>query len=744
VQFEGLADAPSCKDVLLSLRESPISSPSDSAPANPPLTPAEEVLRLFIEGAPTGIAMLDREMRYLAASRRWREQLDLDHDVVGQSHYDLFPDIPDRWREAHRRSLAGEVLRAEEDPYERADGTTRWFTWEIRPWRLADGTVGGITMAAEDVTDRRVSMQAAKQSERRFRELADSMPQLVWIASPDGAVHYYNSRAAEYANLQPDADGIWNWQPVVHPEDQAMTLNVWQAAVRSGSTYQMEHRLRMADGSFRWHLSRAVRIAGEGGGDEWFGTATDIHDVRAAQDALRESEELVRTIAENSTQGLAMMDARGTCTFANRAWLEMTGYTAEEIRSGPLHYLVHHHYPDGQPYPMEECPIDRALPENFDVRAHHDLFFRKDGSAFPVVCAASPIFKDGRPVSTVIEIRDLSEARRVEAERAESEERFQALAENIPQLAWMTDASGFIFWYNQRWFDYTGTTLEQMQGWGWKDVHHPDHIDRVVERWSDHLSRGEVWEDTFPLRGKDGQYRWFLSRAVPIRGADGKVTRWFGTNTDVTDQMGTAQRLQRAMTETHHRVKNNLQLITAMIDMHAMNAADGSVPVEELRDLGGQIAALARVHDLLTHQAKADGEVECVQAAALLETLLPLLQRVASGRPFAFRVGRDASLTLRQGTSLALIVNELVANAVKHSDGGVEVAFDVEDGAARLEVSDHGPGFPPDFDAASAAHTGLELIHHLSGWDLEGSAEYGTRETGGGRVRVVFPVVPAG
>ncbi|QOV91341.1 PAS domain S-box protein [Humisphaera borealis] len=140
-------------------------------------------------------------------------------------------------------------------------------------------------------------------------------------------------------------------------------------------------------------------------------------DRRRADTALRESEELVRTIAENSTQGMAMMDARGYCTYANHAWLDMTGYSAEEIRSMPLHDLVHHHHPDGRPYPRDQCPIERALPEKLDVRAHEDLFFRKDGASFPVLVAASPIFDDGTPVSTVIEIRDVTGAKRAEAER---------------------------------------------------------------------------------------------------------------------------------------------------------------------------------------------------------------------------------------------------------------------------------------------------------------------------------------
>ena len=128
-------------------------------------------------------------------------------------------------------------------------------------------------------------------------------------------------------------------------------------------------------------------------------------------------------------------------------------------------------------------------------------------------------------------------AARVRADVAlrEGEDRFHTLANNIPQLAWMADETGYIFWYNQRWFDYTGTTLKEMAGWGWKKVHHPDHVQRVVDKITHCFQTGEVWEDTFPLRGRDGSYRLFLSRAVPIRDAKGKVVRWFGTNTDISE-----------------------------------------------------------------------------------------------------------------------------------------------------------------------------------------------------------------
>jgi PAS domain S-box-containing protein len=152
--------------------------------------------------------------------------------------------------------------------------------------------------------------------------------------------------------------------------------------------------------------------------------------------------------------------------------------------------------------------------------------------------------RKGKIVGVNVAAEEVTERKRAEAVLAandkalrESELRFRELADNISQFAWTADASGSIYWYNQRWHDYAGTTLEDMQGWGWQKVHHPEHVNRVVERIRRSFETGTPWEDTFPLRGKDGTYRWFLSRALPIRDEAGGVVRWFGTNTDVTEQI---------------------------------------------------------------------------------------------------------------------------------------------------------------------------------------------------------------
>jgi PAS domain S-box-containing protein len=157
----------------------------------------------------------------------------------------------------------------------------------------------------------------------------------------------------------------------------------------------------------------------------------------------------------------------------------------------------------------------------------------------------------GEIIGVNVAAEEITERKRAEAVLAvndkalrESELRFRELADNISQFAWTADASGWIYWYNKRWHDYTGTTLEDMVGWDWQKVHHPEHVDRVVERIRRSFETGTPWEDTFPLRGKDGTYRWFLSRALPIRNEAGEVVRWFGTNTDITKQIEAEKALQ--------------------------------------------------------------------------------------------------------------------------------------------------------------------------------------------------------
>jgi two-component sensor histidine kinase len=210
-------------------------------------------------------------------------------------------------------------------------------------------------------------------------------------------------------------------------------------------------------------------------------------------------------------------------------------------------------------------------------------------------------------------------------------------------------------------------------------------------------------------------------------------------------------RLRRAMIETHHRVKNNLQIITAMVDMRLMDG-DEVIPAEEIAHLGSYVKTLAAVHDILTLEARGVDEPQDVSARAILEKLLPLMQQTSPGRRIVYHL-EEARVPAKQGTSLALVVNELVANAMKYGSGDINVEMRVEQSPDAmptadapvlvLSVCDDGPGFDPDFDPESDANTGLDLIQNLSRWDLGGMACYENRPQGGARVVVYVPLKPA-
>ena len=177
---------------------------------------------------------------------------------------------------------------------------------------------------------------------------------------------------------------------------------------------------------------------------------------------------------------------------------------------------------------------------------------RKDGSRFFAEGSVRPLHDSHGALRGYLKVaRDATERRRAEEALRESEAQFRVLADSIPQLAWMADDTGAVYWFNQRWFEFTGASPEETEGWNWRALHHPDHVERVLEHFHRSIQAGEPWEDTFPLRGWDGRYRWFLSRALPIRDRRGRVVRWLGTNTDVTEQ----RKAEARVTEAERRLQ---------------------------------------------------------------------------------------------------------------------------------------------------------------------------------------------
>ncbi len=260
---------------------------------------------------------------------------------------------------------------------------------------------------------------------------------------------------------------------------------------------------------------------------------------------------------------------------------------------------------------------------------------------------------------------------------------------------------------------------------------------------------------------REEKIRWIEARGIATfdgLDTDRRATSLVGTVADITERKRAEEamlarnqeiaslnaRLTRAMKETHHRVKNNLQVIAAMIDMQVMeHESEQTVPIEELIRLKAHVHTLAIVHDLLTKGVKEEEDAQRVSTRAVLEKLLPMLQCTAWKQTVRYAVD-EVGLTSKQCIALSLILTELVSNALKHGRREAEVFFRVEGRYATLSVYDDGVGFPDDFDPKKAANTGLELVGSLVCADLQGTLVFGNQPTGGGYVRVVFPLPPDG
>jgi PAS domain S-box-containing protein len=308
----------------------------------------------------------------------------------------------------------------------------------------------------------------------------------------------------------------------------------------------------------------------------------------------------------------------------------------------------------------------------------------------------------------------------------EGERRFQAMANSIPQLAWMARSDGWIFWYNQRWHDYCGTTPEQMEGWGWQGVHDPSELPRVMARWKHAVDHGEPWEDTFPLRRHDGEMRWHLSRAMPFRDADGRITLWFGTNTDVTDarrlgqeqeQLWASERAAREEAERVSRMKDEF-LATLSHELRTpLNAIFGWTQLlktaPDTQTLAEGVAVIDRnvrvqtqlIEDLLDMSRIISGKIRLnlqpVELDLLISGALEGVRPAAEAKGIVLEkeVAPGAGTVNGDPGRLQQVLWNLLTNAIKFTPPGGRIAVRAARALSHVElrVTDTGEGISPEF-----------------------------------------------
>ena len=481
-------------------------------------------------------------------------------------------------------------------------------------------------------------------------------------------------------------------------------------------------------------------------------------DLERARDEIGQRESRLRDVLEAAPAGMLVVNRDGSIEMANGHAAQMFGYSREELLRMQVEQLVpeaHRADHTGDRTRYQQNPSSRPMGIGRDLHAR-----RRDGSVFPVEIGLNPL-PGGSAGLTLASVADITRRKQAEeglgatmAKLKDTDQHFRALADNIAQLAWMAEADGAIHWYNRRWFEYTGTSDEQMRGWGWRAVHHPDHLPAVEAKFRHHITTGEPWEDTFPMRSASGEYRWFLSRAVPIRDEQGRVVRWFGTNTDVTVQRQAEETLREAdrrkdefIAVLAHELRNPLAPVRTAVEL-LKRLGPPEPRLQRAREIiARQVSHMARlIDDLLDVSRIARGKLalqaeRCDLAAIVRDTAEDYRPTVeGEGQQLQVQVAAQPLEVQGDPIRLAQMVGNVLTNAVRFNQpqGRIEVQAAAQGGQAVITITDTGVGIEPEllgrlFDPFAQA--AQDLARSKGGLGLGLALTKGLAELHGGTVK---------
>jgi PAS domain S-box-containing protein len=700
------------------------------------LAETERDLRLTIDTIPVFVAVYRPDGTRSFVNRTWQDYMGLTLEEATGPGAKTFPHFhpadAERNDRAWRAALAtGEPLTIEVR-VRRADGRYRWHTSRRVPLRDESGNILRWYSIGIDIEDQKVAEEALRQSEARLteteRELRvtlDSIPTITWRGGANGYVQQLNKRWFEYTGTTPEQVRGWRWKSCVHPDDLDQLVDIGSAYVASGEPFDGEARLRRFDGEYRWFLFRPAPLRDDTGKViAWYGTITDIEDRKRAEQKAIEAERELQMAIDNIPVLVGIYSADGTRRSVNKRALEVTGLTAEDVPDERWRKAFHPDDVEPVESQWRAC-LARGEPFEREVRTR-----AADGTYRRHLTRRVPLRdSDGKVIRWYGIGHDVEDQKRAEEAVAASERNLKLIIDTIPALAWSARLDGSAEFVNQHYIDYVGLSLERLQDWGWTAAVHPDDLSGLASAWQAIRASGQVGEAEARLRRHDGEYRWFLFRASPLRDENGNVVKWYGVNTDIEDRKRAEERIRDTQAELAHMTRvMTMGALTASI-AHEVNqplagiitnagtclrmlAADPpnvegarETARRTIRDGNRAADVIARLRALFSRKAPATETVDLNEATR--EVLALVFSDLLRNR-VALRVelGDEPLLVLGDRVQLQQVILNLVRNAsdamsdVSNRQRTLLVKADREDeGRARLSVTDAGVGLDPQVAA---------------------------------------------
>ncbi len=735
---------------------------TDRKRANEALQESEARYRTLFQSLDAGYSLIELLFEPTGESRNYRfldvnpafETITGITGATGQTIRTLVPELEGHWFETYSRvARTGEPIRFVEQAGPFQD---RWF--EVYAFRLGGDGSNKVAVLFTDITSRTHAEQAVQASDARHTFLLQLADTLSPIADPiaiqaeasrvlgerlgANRVAYFEVHGDDYVVAQdhaPTAPSIAGRHPissfgsdlladllagrvVIEPDVNALSQRSADeraafAAVRVGAYVgvplvkggRLVAGLAVQSIQPRAWTPTEVAIIEDTAQRTW----EAVERVRA-EAALRAGEERFRSLVTATTQIVWTSAANGVVVEDSPTWRAFTGQTQEQwLGSGWLNTV----HPDDQESIrtswQQALATMKPLKAIYRLRRHDGEYRWTAVNGVPVLDEAG-VLREWVGTNTDITDQKLAEQALLERER-----QFHTLAELLPAMTWMANPDGHIFWFNRRWHDYTGKTLEQMDGFGWQDIHHPDRQQTVLNRWRWSIASGLPFEMTFPLRGRDGEFRLFLTRVEPLKDADGRVVRWFGMNTDIQEQVQTAEKLQQLATDLSlaarrkdeflatlaHELRNPLAPISNSLALMALANGDRGILERARTTMERQVAQMVRLIDDLLDVSRITRDQltlkkERVELASIVQLAVETCQPHCEREAQELRVVLPpAAIVLEaDATRLAQVFGNLLNNASKFTPRGgrIELVAEPRGDQVAVTVRDTGIGIAAD------------------------------------------------
>ncbi|HQP49189.1 MAG TPA: PAS domain S-box protein [Spirochaetota bacterium] len=705
----------------------------------------------IFEGSTDGIVFLDAEAKIIACNSRYQLMLGYSREeLVGKSIFSL---TPSRWHEWEQNEVIGKRLKNQgfSGPYEkeyiRKGGKV--FPVEVNAYTLDEDMGDGARYwaAVRDITKHKITEEALFESESRSSILMETIVDIVFIIDLDGRFTYVNSRVEDITGYQPgDLIGKHSSMFLV-PEEREMGITYFRDGLAGKKVPMYEISLVCKNGTpitLEINISNIHNQKGEVAGR--MGVARDVTEKRMARDALRESEEKFRALAE-STSTAIMMYQGDRWTYANPAAERICGYTEEELKQLYFWDFVHPDYRDL----VRNTGKGRQEGVN-ELQRYEFAILTKQGDVRQVELSGTATEFGGK-LAGIITVIDITERKRVEGALKESEERLRALINSTPDIICFKDGDGRILEANESFlklFDleavaYQGKTDRELAR-STDDVYGQSLL-RGDETDEKAWESGRIYIDEEEIQRIDRTVKVFEVIKVPLFNPDKSRKGLVVLGRDISDRKKAEKEIKASLweketllKEIHHRVKNNMQVISSLLGLQASKIENEKVS-ELFNESRYRVRSMALVHEKLYRSE----HLSMVNFGEYIEDITKELQRVYEQDSGAITVVTEIS-NVFLGVDIAipcgLIINELLSNSMKHAfadgmPGEIYIGFShQEDGHYRLVIRDNGPGLPPDVDFFNSRSLGLQLVNALTA-QLQGQLFHNTGE--GTEVVIVFP-----